>query len=71
MTEDQILNLLREARADGERYGFTLAIGVVRAYLAALNDPDVSKAYPHDQLFARRDQLEKVLKVMVERGMKL
>jgi hypothetical protein len=75
MTEEQILKLMKEARAEGqkygERYGFGQAIGIVQGYLAALNDPDMSKAYPPDQLFARRDQLEKVLKAMVERELEI
>jgi hypothetical protein len=75
MTEDQILKLMIEARAEGEkygvRYGFGQAIGIVRGYLAMLNDPDASAAYPPDQIFARRDQLEKVLKTMVERDLEL
>lgn len=75
MTEEQILNLMREAREEGqkygERYGFGQAIGIVRGYLAALNDPDMSRGIPDDQLFARRDQLEKVLKTMVERELEI
>jgi hypothetical protein len=75
MTEEQILNLVNDARAQGEKYGvrfgFGQAIGIVQGYLAALNDPDMSKAYPPDQLFARRDQLEKVLKAMIEREMEI
>jgi hypothetical protein len=75
MSEEQILELMKEARAEGERYGerfgFGQAIGIVRGYLAALNDPDMSAAIPHDQLFARRDQLERVLKTMVERELEL
>jgi hypothetical protein len=75
MTEEQILELMKEARAEGEkygqRYGFGQAIGIVQGYLAALNDPDLCAAYPQDQLFARRDHLERVLKAMVEREMKL
>jgi hypothetical protein len=75
MTEEQILELMKESRAEGEKYGirfgFGQAIGIVQGYLAALNDPDLSKAYPPDQLFARRDQLEKVLKTMVERELEI
>jgi hypothetical protein len=75
MTEEQILQLMKEARAEGEKYGvrfgFGQAIGIVQGYLAALNDPDMSKVYPPDQLFARRDQLERVLKTMVERDLEL
>jgi hypothetical protein len=75
MTEDQILKLMIEARAEGEKYGkrhgFGQAIGIVRGYLAMLNDPDMSAAIPPDQLAARRDQLEKVLKTMVERDLEL
>jgi hypothetical protein len=75
MTEEQILKLMTEARAEGEkygvRYGFGQAIGIVQGYLALLNDPDMSRGVPSDQLFARRDQLEKVLKAMVEQDMRL
>jgi hypothetical protein len=75
MSEEQILELMKEARAEGqkygERYGFGQAIGIVQGYLAALNDPDISVPIPQDQLFARRDQLERVLKTMVEREMEL
>lgn len=75
MTEEQILNLMKEAHADGEQYGFRrglgLAIGVIRGYLAALNDPEMSRGVPPDQLFARRDQLERVLKAIVEQELKL
>ncbi|HKQ90866.1 MAG TPA: hypothetical protein VJZ77_09300 [Blastocatellia bacterium] len=75
MTEEQILKLMKEARAEGEKYGirfgFGQAIGIVQGYLALLNDPDMSYGIPSDQLFARRDQLEKVLKAMVEQDMQL
>ena len=75
MTEEQILNLMNESHAEGrkygERYGFGQAIGIVRGYLAALNDPDMSAGIPQDQLFARRDQLEKVLKAMAERELEV
>jgi hypothetical protein len=75
MTEEQILKLVKEARSEGEkygvRYGFGQAIGILQGYLAALNDPDMSRGVPPDQLFARRDQLEKVLKAMVERELEI
>jgi hypothetical protein len=73
MTEEQILQLMKESRAEGEkygeRYGFGQAIGIVQGYLAVLNDPDFTARIPADLLAARRDQLERVLKAMVERQM--
>jgi hypothetical protein len=63
MNTDAILKLTQDAYAQGEQSGLRQAVGVVQAYLAVLNDPDISK----DCLEARRDQLEKVLATLLER----
>jgi hypothetical protein len=75
MTEDQILKLMQEARAEGEKYGkrhgFGQAIGIIQGYLAVLSDPDFMARISADLLAARRDQLERVLKTMIDQDMQL
>ena len=62
---------LKQLHAEGARYGMGMAIAIVKGYLEAWNDPRVIAAVPPDQAAARRDQLERVLKDLLECEIKL
>lgn len=69
--EGDLADKLKQYHADGVRLGLDRAIAIVQGYLDAWNKPELIAAVPQDQAFARRDQLEWVLKSLLEEQMKL
>jgi hypothetical protein len=71
MTEERFVAICGEIRTDGERAGLGLAVSICQAHLDGLNNPTVAAMYQQVELDARRDQVDQILRNLLDQQAKL